>query len=64
MSTFLPAKELAELTGKKWKSQQILALQKMGIRFFINACGRPVVPMSAIDGKKEEIKKPTWQPPD
>jgi hypothetical protein len=38
---FLNNEELAILTGRKNKSTQIHALRKMGIPFFVNACGRP-----------------------
>lgn len=54
MSAFLQANDLAILTGRKVKSKQIEALRKMGIKFFVNACGKPVVPVAAIEGRKEE----------
>jgi len=60
-STFLDKDELAQLTGRKMKSLQIEALRKMGLPFFVNAVGQPVVPRSAIDGKKDDPpRKKTW----
>lgn len=56
MSLFLTQEEVAELTGKGRKSLQILQLRLMGIAFYINACGRPIVCRSAIEGRKEEAK--------
>lgn len=65
MSAFLQANDLAILTGRKVKSKQIEALRKMGIKFFVNACGKPVVPIAAIEGRKEEKKIiEQWNPPD
>jgi biotin operon repressor len=58
MSMFLSVEDLNELTGRKAKSKQIEALKKMGLTFFINAAGRPVVPSSVIDGNKSS-NKPT-----
>ena len=63
MSAFLEAKDLAILTGRKVKSKQIEALRKMGIAFFINACGKPVVPVAAVEGRKNISTAPTWVPP-
>lgn len=65
MSAFLEANDLATLTGRKVKSKQIEALRKMGIKFFVNACGKPVVPVSAVEGRKEEKKViEQWNPPE
>ena len=61
MKTFLPADEVAVLTGRKHKSKQIEALRKMGIAFWVNACGMPIVAYAVLDGKKEPERK-TWQP--
>ncbi|WP_194720778.1 DUF4224 domain-containing protein [Noviherbaspirillum malthae] len=63
-ATFLDENELAEFTGRKFKSKQIEALRKMGIAFFVNAVGKPVVTRSAIEGKKEQIQhQPKWEMP-
>lgn len=65
MSAFLQANDLAILTGRKVKSKQIEALRKMGIKFFVNACGKPVVPVAAIEGRKEEKQViEQWNPPE
>lgn len=61
-STFLADEDLAILTGRKVKSKQIEVLRKMGLPFFVNAVGKPIVPTSAIEGKKEQPKA-TWTPP-
>ncbi|SCK29292.1 DUF4224 domain-containing protein [Vogesella sp. LIG4] len=61
---FLTADEVATLTGRKLKSKQVEALRMMGVPFRVNACGRPVVTRSAVEGsaKKEVAAKPKWQP--
>ncbi|MDA0573251.1 MULTISPECIES: DUF4224 domain-containing protein [Burkholderia] len=48
---FLSPLELALLTGRKVKSKQVEALRRMGVPFFVNACGRAVVARSAIEGR-------------
>ncbi|WP_175017231.1 DUF4224 domain-containing protein [Burkholderia aenigmatica] len=48
---FLSSVELALLTGRKVKSKQVEALRRMGVPFFVNACGRAVVARSAIEGR-------------
>lgn len=50
--TFLDAEELRALTGRAMKSWQIEALRTMGVPFLVNACGRPVVTRSAIEGRQ------------
>ena len=62
MSLFLDPDDVAVLTGKKIKSGQIDQLRRMGIAFYINASGRPVVPKSAIDGAREIEKPQQWKP--
>lgn len=63
--TFLDSTEVCELTGRKLKNLQVAALRNMGIPFFINAIGRPVVPRNAIEGKVAAVppEKPAWVPP-
>lgn len=60
---FLTQDELVALTGRKIKSKQIEVLRRMALPFWVNACGKPVVPVTAIEGGKEPPTKPTWQPP-
>lgn len=62
MNTFLDQNDLEELTGRKMKTRQIAALREMGIPFFINATGHPVVTRSAVEGRKEELPKAAWVP--
>lgn len=59
---FLTPEELAVLTGRKLKSYQIDALRRMGVPFFVNAVGRPVVARTAIEGgsKAAPEPRPKW----
>lgn len=52
MSTFLEESEIAILTGRKIKSKQIELLRTLGITYYVNATGHPVVLRSAIEGRK------------
>lgn len=65
-STFLDADELVELTGRKRASHQVPALKSMGIPFWVNAAGRPVVARTAVEGgtkKQVASAQPTaWTP--
>lgn len=61
-SAFLSEEDVATLTGRKIKSSQVEQLRKMGIAFYINASGRPVVPKVSIEGKKPEVIMKTWEP--
>lgn len=63
-STFLTLEELAILTGRKMKSKQIKTLRLMGLPFFINATGHPVVARSTVDpmAKQADLSKPRWIP--
>lgn len=64
--TFLRPEELVVLTGRKVKSKQIDALRRMGVAFFVNALGKPVVARSAIEGRVDASAQRTvrasWQP--
>jgi len=60
---FLNQEELVELTGVKRKSKQIEVLRRMALPFWVNADGKPVVPVTAIEGRQEPATNPTWQPP-
>ncbi len=55
---FLTAEEVAILTGRKFKSKQIEQLRRMALPFWVNALGSPVVPRSAIEGKRERAPLP------
>jgi hypothetical protein len=62
---FLNQDELVALTGRRIKSKQIEALRRMGLPFWVNAVGKPVVSVAAIEGRKADIPKkpePTWEP--
>lgn len=64
MSIFLDDNDVAKLTGKKLKSGQIDSLRRMGILFYVNAAGRPVVPRSAVKPQSQITQKPDqpWVP--
>ncbi|MBY0475459.1 MAG: DUF4224 domain-containing protein [Nitrosomonas sp.] len=64
MSIFLDDDDVARLAGTKIKSRQVAQLRVMGILFYINASGRPVVPKSAVEGNSKQINQPeqTWMP--
>lgn len=49
-NAFLTREEISILTGRALKSMQIEQLRRMGISFFVNGAGRPVVVRSAIEG--------------
>lgn len=53
MSIFLDDDDVARLAGTKIKSRQIAQLRVMGILFYVNAAGRPVVPKSAVELKSD-----------
>jgi hypothetical protein len=61
-ATFLSIDELIVLTGRKVKSKQVESLRRMGLPFFVNASGRPVVPRTAVEGKSEFRGVPEWKP--
>lgn len=63
MPTFLTSDDIAELTGRKTKSKQIEALRSMGLPFWVNPIGRPVVATVAIEGRKEAPIEKTWVMP-
>ncbi len=60
---FLDADALAVLTGYRRPGKQVEHLRRMGIAFFVNAAGHPVVPRSSVEGSKQGGKQDqTWQP--
>jgi len=64
-STFLSPDEIKELTGRSYIKLQIEALSKMGLPFFVNAVGRPVVTRSAVEGRGTTAPAPQkkgWTP--
>jgi Domain of unknown function (DUF4224) len=60
---FLTGEEMTVLTGRKMKGKQVEAMRTMGILFFVDAMGQPVVARSAINGGQPEPKlKEPWVP--
>jgi len=61
---FLEPDEIAQLTGRRIKSLQIVWLRQQGIPFRINATGHPVVTRSAIDtaGAAPNYTRTGWTP--
>jgi hypothetical protein len=55
--TFLTPDEIRELTGYRQHAAQIRWLQREGIRHWVNANGRPVVPLSSINPRGGEPRK-------
>jgi hypothetical protein len=60
---FLTPEEIAELTGRKVRKLQIEQLRTMGIPFYVNAVGRPVVVRSILENNKAAAPKQKWQSP-
>jgi hypothetical protein len=63
---FLTQDELVTLTGRKIKSKQIEVLREMGLPFWVNAVGKPVVSVAAIEGPRSDapiVFKKAWEPP-
>lgn len=64
-ATFLERDEIRELTGRAYVRMQIAALARMGIPFFVNDIGRPVVARSAVEGRvpaKAQPERKKWEP--
>ena len=61
---FLTPEELRTLTGRALKAHQAAALRRMGIPFFINAAGKPVVTRAAVEGggKPTTPEQTAWAP--
>jgi hypothetical protein len=59
---FLNPDELALLTGFHRKGRQVEQLRRMGIAFYVNGCGRPVVARAAVEGSAAEASPRTWTP--
>lgn len=71
MSLFLTPQEVVELTGiargrggKTREHMQAEHLRQLGIPFFPNASGRPMIARAIIEGGtfKQNQPKQTWQP--
>jgi hypothetical protein len=69
--TFLTAEEVGELTGilagrrgKRREELQAEWLRSVGIPFWVNARGRPIIPRTAIEGTRTvaEPPKKKWMP--
>lgn len=70
MALFISKDEVAELTGikrgrdgKTREQMQVNQLRVMGIAFFVNASGRPIVTQIAVEGgtQTKQVKQ-GWQP--
>ena len=57
---FLNPQELETLTGFSRKASQIAQLRRMGIPFFVNGSGRPVVTHLAVEGRREPKEQMSW----
>ena len=62
-TTFLSSEELKELTGRCTKTKQIEALRTMGLAFWVNPIGKPVVARVAIEGRRAEPAEKVWVMP-
>jgi hypothetical protein len=56
-STFLATEAVAMLTGPRRKSKQIEALRMMGLPFWVNSIGQPIVTVAAIEGRREQVRE-------
>ncbi|MHB1430227.1 MAG: DUF4224 domain-containing protein [Rhodocyclaceae bacterium] len=61
---FLTDEDLRALTGYVHRAKQVAQLRRMGIPFFLNAAGRPVVARAIIEGGKDgpATTAKTWEP--
>ncbi len=61
---FLTKEQLARLTGRKWRTKQVEQLRRMGLPFYINAGGEPIVTCAAVEGRPEtnQPSRKRWQP--
>jgi hypothetical protein len=59
---FLSPDELALLTGFRRKGRQVEQLRRMGVAFYVNGCGRPVVARTVIEGRTEDTSPVVWAP--
>lgn len=64
-ATFLSPDELRTLTGRARKALQVEQLRRMGLPFWVNAAGRPVVARAAVEGANiagDNKNGDSWQP--
>lgn len=59
---FIDDEAMVRLTGYRRKSCQIRQLKAMGLPFFVNASGHPVVAEAVAEGRKVKPEKPKWVP--
>lgn len=61
---FLEPIEIRVLTGKAQKAKQVQQLRKMGVPFYINASGHPIVARASVEGgaKNQHAEPQTWRP--
>ena len=62
MDTFLTDAELRYLTGFIQPKKQAEQCRRLGIPFFTNARGRPVVSRDIINAKPPKKAQAAWQP--
>jgi hypothetical protein len=63
MDTFLTTEAMIRLTGRRRKTKQIEALKTMGLPFWVNAIGEPVVTIAAVEGRKDVPREKVWVMP-
>lgn len=54
--TFLTNDEIRHLTGFVFFERQIAQLKEMGLPFWVNGRGKPVVPRHVIDGSTKQVQ--------
>ncbi len=62
---FLTNAEIAELTGYKRPTKQVVMLKRQGIPFYVNAAGHPKVARAILEGGRAKAKaahNATWEP--
>jgi hypothetical protein len=62
-STFLSTEAVAMLTGRRRKSKQVEALRMMGLPFWVNPIGQPIVTVAAVEGRREPSREKEWVMP-
>lgn len=62
-STFLTTEAVATLTGRRRKSKQVEALRMMGLPFWVNPIGQPIVTVAAVEGRREPTREKEWVMP-
>lgn len=63
MDTFLTTDAVVRLTGRRRKSKQVEQLRQMGLPFWVNAIGEPIVTVAAVEGRKEAPREKVWVMP-